>query len=117
MDGGDIRGYTLSSLRANIGIVTQDVFLFTGTIRENILWGRPNATEAEVEEATKNANIHDFIMSLPKGYDTFVGERGVKLSGGQKQRISIARAFLKNPTILILAEATSLIDIDAMKQE
>ncbi len=110
VDGGDIRGYTLSSLRANIGIVTQDVFLFTGTIRENILWGRPNATEAEVEEAAKNANIHDFIMSLPKGYDTFVGERGVKLSGGQKQRISIARAFLKNPPILILDEATSSID-------
>lgn len=110
VDGGDIRGYTLSSLRKNIGIVTQDVFLFTGTIRENILWGRPSATEAEVEEAAKNANIHDFIIGLPDGYDTFVGERGVKLSGGQKQRISIARAFLKNPPILILDEATSALD-------
>ena len=110
IDGGDIRGYTLSSLRANVGIVTQDVFLFTGTIRENILWGRPNATEEEVFEAARNANIHDFITSLPNGYDTFVGERGVKLSGGQKQRISIARAFLKNPPILILDEATSSLD-------
>lgn len=101
---------TLKSLRENIGIVQQDVFLFTGTIKENIMYGNPNATDEEVIEAAKNACLHDFIMGLEDGYDTFIGERGVKLSGGQKQRISIARVFLKNPAILILDEATSALD-------
>lgn len=110
IDGTSIKDLTSESLRRSIGIVQQDVFLFVGTIRENILYGRPNATEEEVIEAAKRANIHDYITSLPKGYDTEIGERGVKLSGGQKQRLSIARVFLKNPAILILDEATSALD-------
>ncbi len=110
IDNVDVRKFTRRSLRKNIGIVQQDVFLFTGTIFENIQCGRFEATKDEVYEAAKNANIHDFIISLPNGYDTYVGERGVKLSGGQKQRISIARVFLKNPPILVLDEATSALD-------
>ncbi len=110
IDNINIKDFTRSSLRKNIGIVQQDVFLFTGTIYENIKCGKFDATEEEVYEAAKRANIHDFIMSLPDGYSTYVGERGVKLSGGQKQRISIARVFLKNPSILILDEATSALD-------
>ena len=110
IDGEDIRKYTLKSLRGNIGIVQQDVYLFSGTVRENILYGNLNATEKEVIEAAKKAEAHDFIMNLKDGYDTYIGERGVKLSGGQKQRISIARVFLKNPAILILDEATSALD-------
>ena len=110
IDGKNISDVTRSSLRRHIGIVTQDVFLFTGTIFENIAYGKEGATMDEVVSAAKLANIHDFIMGLPDGYDTFVGERGVKLSGGQKQRISIARVFLKDPAILILAEATSALD-------
>jgi ATP-binding cassette subfamily B protein len=110
IDGTSLKDITLKSLRRNIGIVQQDVFLFTGTIKENILYGSPEATDEEVIEAAKNANIHEFICSLPEGYSTYVGERGVKLSGGQKQRISIARVFLKNPPILILDEATSALD-------
>ncbi|MFY8260492.1 ABC transporter ATP-binding protein [Clostridium perfringens] len=110
IDDVDISTVTLKSLRENIGIVQQDVFLFTGTIKENIMYGNPNATDEEVIEAAKNACLHDFIMGLEDGYDTFIGERGVKLSGGQKQRISIARVFLKNPAILILDEATSTLD-------
>ncbi len=110
IDGINIRHVSLHDLRRNIGIVQQDVFLFTGTIRENILCGKPEATEAEIIAASKRAKIHDFIMSLENGYDTFIGERGVKLSGGQKQRISIARVFLKNPPIIILDEATSALD-------
>lgn len=110
IDGQDIRGVTLTSLRNAIGIVQQDVYLFTGSIKENIAYGRPGANDEEIIEAAKKANIHDFIMSLPEGYDTYVGERGTRLSGGQKQRISIARVFLKNPKILILDEATSALD-------
>ena len=110
IDDVDISTVTLKSLRENIGIVQQDVFLFTGTIKENIMYGNPNATDEEVIKAAKNACLHDFIMGLEDGYDTFIGERGVKLSGGQKQRISIARVFLKNPAILILDEATSALD-------
>ena len=110
IDGKDIRQLTLESLRRNIGIVQQDVFLFVGTIRENILYGRPNATQEEVIRAARRANIHDYIMTLEKGYDTEIGERGVKLSGGQKQRLSIARVFLKDPAILVLDEATSALD-------
>ena len=110
IDGRDIRRVTLKSLRENIGIVQQEVYLFGGTIRENIAYGKPDATEEEIITAAKEANIHDFIMDLPDGYDTFVGERGARLSGGQKQRISIARVFLKNPPILILDEATSALD-------
>lgn len=110
IDGEDIKEFTLQSLRKNIGIVQQDVYLFCGTVRENIAYGKPDASNEEIIEAAKNANIHDFIMSLPDGYDTFVGERGTRLSGGQKQRISIARVFLKNPPILILDEATSALD-------
>ena len=110
MDGTNIKDFTRKSLRKNIGIVQQDVFLFTGTIRDNIQCGKFDATEDEVIEAAKMANIHDFIMTLPDDYDTYIGERGVKLSGGQKQRISIARVFLKNPPILILDEATSALD-------
>ena len=110
IDGTDIRDLTLDSVRKNIGIVQQDVFLFVGTIRENILYGKPDATEEEMIEAARRANIHDYIMTLVNGYDTEIGERGVKLSGGQKQRLSIARVFLKNPAILILDEATSALD-------
>ena len=101
---------TLSSLRRNIGIVQQDIYLFNASIKENILYGKLDASDEEVIEAAKNANIHDYIMSLENGYDTIIGERGVKLSGGQKQRLSIARVFLKNPPILILDEATSALD-------
>ncbi|MBQ5816086.1 MAG: ATP-binding cassette domain-containing protein, partial [Oscillospiraceae bacterium] len=110
IDGVDVRKITLPSLRDNIGIVQQDVFLFGGTLRDNIMYGRADATEEEMIEAAKKAKIHDFITSLPNGYDSEIGERGVKLSGGQKQRISIARIFLKNPAILILDEATSALD-------
>lgn len=110
VDGKNIKNVTLKSLRKNIGIVQQEVFLFGGTIKENILYGNSEANDEEIIEAAKNANIHDFIMNLPEGYDTYVGERGIKLSGGQKQRISIARVFLKNPPILILDEATSALD-------
>ena len=110
IDGKDIRNLTLDSLRRQIGIVQQDVFLFVGTIRDNILYGRPDATEEEMIEAARRANIHDYIMTLENGYDTEIGERGVKLSGGQKQRISIARVFLKDPAILVLDEATSALD-------
>ena len=110
LDGTDIRNYTLKSLRKNIGLVSQDVFLFAGTIRENILYGSENASEEEMVQAAKNAEIHDTIASLPNGYDTQVGERGIRLSGGQKQRIAIARIFMKNPSILLLDEATSALD-------
>ena len=110
IDGKDIRDVTLKSLRDNIGIVQQDVYMFAGTIYDNISYGRPGATEEEIIEAAKLANAHDFIMSLPHGYATDIGQRGVKLSGGQKQRISIARVFLKNPPILIFDEATSALD-------
>lgn len=110
IDGKDIRHLTLESLRNQIGLVQQDVYLFCGTIRENIAYGKPGASMEEIMDAAKKANIHDFIMSLPDGYDSYVGERGTRLSGGQKQRISIARVFLKNPPILILDEATSALD-------
>lgn len=110
IDGNDIKKFTLKSLRDNIGIVQQDVYLFSGTVYENISYGKPGASREEIIEAAKNANAHEFIMSLPNGYDTDIGQRGVKLSGGQKQRISIARVFLKNPPILIFDEATSALD-------
>ncbi|CCQ97845.1 Uncharacterized ABC transporter ATP-binding protein YwjA [[Clostridium] ultunense Esp] len=110
IDGKDIRDITLKSLRKNIGLVQQDVFLFTGTIMDNISYGDPTKPEEDIIEAAKKARIHDFIMTLPNGYDTYIGEKGVKLSGGQKQRISIARLFLKDPPILILDEATSALD-------
>jgi len=110
IDGNDVRDVTLKSLRNQIGIVQQDVYLFAGTVMDNILYGRPDATREEVIQAAKNANAHDFIMELPDGYDTDIGQRGVKLSGGQKQRLSIARVFLKNPRILIFDEATSALD-------
>ena len=110
VDGQDVRGLTQSSLRRSIGILQQDVFLFADTIRENIRYGRPEASDEEIEEVARRAEIHDEIMALPDGYDSYVGERGVMLSGGQKQRISIARVFLKNPKILILDEATSALD-------
>ncbi len=110
IDGHNIKDIKLKSLRGNIGLVQQDVFLFTGTIMDNISYGDPTKSEEEVIEAAKKARIHDFIMSLPNGYDTYIGEKGVKLSGGQKQRISIARLFLKDPPILILDEATSALD-------
>lgn len=110
IDGVDIKNASIQSLRKNIGLVQQSVFLFTGTIKENIKYGNIDATDEEVVEAAKQASIHDFIMSLPNRYDTYIGERGVKLSGGQQQRISIARIFLKNPPILILDEATSALD-------
>jgi ATP-binding cassette, subfamily B, bacterial len=115
IDGKDIRDIKLESLRKNIGVVQQDVYLFAGTILENISYGKPEASTEEVIDAAKKANAHDFIMGLEKGYETYVGERGVKLSGGQKQRISIARAFLKNPPILILDEATSSLDNQSEK--
>jgi ABC-type multidrug transport system fused ATPase/permease subunit len=110
LDGHDLRDVTLKSLRRQISIVLQDVFLFHGSARENILFGNPNATEEEMVEAAKIANAHDFILNLPDGYDTLIGERGVKLSGGQKQRLAIARAVLKDAPILILDEATSSVD-------
>lgn len=110
IDGMDITEMSRMALRKNIGLVQQDVFLFTGTIRENIAYGRLDASDEEIMEAAKKANIHDYIMTLDEGYDTYIGERGVKLSGGQKQRISIARVFLKDPSILILDEATSALD-------
>ena len=110
VDGKDVRDLTLKSLREAIGIVQQDVYIFAGSIRENIAYGKKGASQEEIEAAAKNANIHDFILSLPEGYDTYVGERGTRLSGGQKQRIAIARVFLKNPPILILDEATSALD-------
>ncbi len=110
LDGGDIKQYTLKSLRKNIGIVQQEVYLFSGTVYENIAYGRLNAGREEVIEAAKEAGAHEFIMNLKDGYDTYIGERGVKLSGGQKQRISIARVFLKNPPVIILDEATSALD-------
>ena len=110
IDGISIKDISLKSLRKNIGIVAQDVFLFTGTIRDNILIGNPKASDEEMIDAAKKAKIHEFIETLPSGYDTYIGERGVKLSGGQKQRISIARIFLKNPPIIILDEATSALD-------
>lgn len=110
IDGKEIHGITLASLRRNIGIVQQDIYLFNASIRDNILYGRLDATEEEVIEAAKRANIHDYIMSMEQGYDTVIGERGVRLSGGQKQRLCIARVFLKNPPILILDEATSALD-------
>ena len=110
LDGKPIDSLTMESVRRNIGIVQQDIYLFNASIRENILYGRPDATEEEVVEAAKRANIHDYIMTLESGYDTVIGERGVRLSGGQKQRLSIARVFLKDPAILILDEATSALD-------
>lgn len=115
IDGIDIRDLKVKSLRNSIGIVQQDVYMFGGTIRENIAYGKPGASDKEIIEAAIKANAHEFIMSLEKGYDTYVGERGVKLSGGQKQRISIARVFLKNPPILILDEATSALDNESEK--
>ncbi len=115
VDGHDVRQLKLKSLREAIGIVQQDVYIFAGTVRENIAYGKKAATQQEIEEAAKNANIHDFIMGLEDGYDTYVGERGTRLSGGQKQRIAIARVFLKNPPILILDEATSALDNESEK--
>ena len=110
VDGTDVRDVTQTSLRKNIGIIQQDVFMFAGTVRENIRYGRPDASDEEIVEAAVRAEIHNEIMEMPDGYDTYIGERGVMLSGGQKQRISIARVFLKNPKILILDEATSALD-------
>ena len=110
VDGKDIRTYTLKSLRDQIGVVQQDVYLFAGTVMENIRYGRPDATDEEVIAAAKQANAHEFILSLPNGYESDIGQRGIKLSGGQKQRLSIARVFLKNPPILIFDEATSALD-------
>lgn len=115
VDDIDIRDITLRSLRQNIGMVQQDVYLFVGSVKDNIRYGRPDATDEEIVEAAKNANAHDFIMELPDGYDTYIGQRGVKLSGGQKQRLSIARVFLKNPPILIFDEATSALDNESEK--
>lgn len=115
LDGINIKDLTLTSLRENIGVVAQDVYLFSGSIRENIAYGKRNATEEEIVAAAKMAGAHEFIESLPNGYDTYVGERGVKLSGGQKQRISIARVFLKNPPVLIMDEATSALDNESEK--
>jgi ATP-binding cassette subfamily B protein len=115
VDGKDIKEVTMASLRDNIGVVQQDVYLFSGSVRENIAYGKREATDEEIIEAAKLAGAHDFITSLPDGYNTYVGERGVKLSGGQKQRISIARLFLKNPPILILDEATSALDNESEK--
>ncbi len=115
IDGKDIKSVTLDSLRSNIGVVAQDVYLFSGSVRENIAYGKTDATDEEIFEAARLAGAHEFISSLPDGYDTYVGERGVKLSGGQKQRISIARVFLKNPPILILDEATSALDNESEK--
>lgn len=115
IDGTDIRDITINSLRKSIGIVQQDVYLFAGTVMDNIRYGKLEATREEIIEAAKNANAHDFIMELPEGYDTYIGQRGIKLSGGQKQRLSIARVFLKNPPILIFDEATSSLDNESEK--
>lgn len=115
IDGMDVRKIALKSLRSQIGIVQQDVYLFVGTVLDNIRYGKPDASREEIIEAAKNANAHEFIMSLPDGYDTDIGQRGVKLSGGQKQRLSIARVFLKNPPILIFDEATSSLDNESEK--
>ncbi|MDD5764424.1 MAG: ATP-binding cassette domain-containing protein, partial [Candidatus Bipolaricaulis anaerobius] len=112
LDGYDLRDLTLASLRRQVSLVLQEVFLFHGTVRENILFGRPDATEEEMIEAARVANAHDFIAELPQGYDTMIGERGVKLSGGQRQRLAIARAVLKDAPILILDEATSAVDTE-----
>ena len=116
IDGKDIRSLTLNSLRSTIGVVQQDVYIFSGSLKDNIAYGRLDATDEEILEAAKNANIHDFIVSLQEGYDTYVGERGIRLSGGQKQRIAIARVFLKNPKILILDEATSALDNESERR-
>ncbi len=115
MDGTDIREFTLKSLRNNIGIVQQDIYLFTGSVMDNIRYGCPGATDAQIVAAAQNANAHEFIMNLPEGYDTNIGQRGIKLSGGQKQRLSIARVFLKNPPVLIFDEATSALDNESEK--
>lgn len=115
LDGTDIRKFTLKSLRNNIGIVQQDVYLFTGSVMDNIRYGCPDATDAQIVAAAQNANAHEFIMNLPEGYDTNIGQRGIKLSGGQKQRLSIARVFLKNPPVLIFDEATSALDNESEK--
>ena len=115
LDGTDIRHIKLEELRNHIGIVQQDVYLFAGSIMDNIRYGRPDATDEEVVRAAKNANAHEFIISFPEGYDTDIGQRGVKLSGGQKQRLSIARVFLKNPEVLIFDEATSALDNESEK--
>jgi ATP-binding cassette subfamily B protein len=115
LDGQDIRDLRLRSLRKNIGIVHQDVYLFAGTVADNIRYGKPGASKAEIIEAAKKANAHDFIMTLPDGYDTDIGQRGVKLSGGQKQRLSIARVFLKDPPVIIFDEATSALDNESEK--
>jgi ATP-binding cassette subfamily B protein len=110
LDGKNIKDITLHSLRSNIGVVAQDVYLFSGTVYDNLIYGKEDATMEEIVEAANQAGAHDFIMSLPDGYDTYIGERGLKLSGGQKQRLSIARVFLKNPPVLLLDEATSALD-------
>ena len=110
VDGRNVKTVTQQSLRRNIGVIQQEVFMFAGTIRENIRYGRPDATDAEIEEAARRAEIHAEILRMPDGYDSYIGERGVMLSGGQKQRVAIARVFLKNPKILILDEATSALD-------
>ena len=115
LDGTDIRHIKLEELRGHIGIVQQDVYLFAGSIMDNIRYGRPEATDEDVIRAAKNANAHEFIMNFPDGYDTDIGQRGVKLSGGQKQRLSIARVFLKNPEVLIFDEATSALDNESEK--
>jgi ATP-binding cassette subfamily B protein len=112
IDGHDIRDVTLESLRANVGIVMQEVFLFNATIRDNIAYGRPGATDEEIMEAAKIARLHDFIMTLPEGYETWVGERGITLSGGQKQRVAIARTLLMDPKILVLDDSTSSVDME-----
>src|SRR5678816_2214648 len=115
LDGINIKNITLNSLRRNVGVVQQDVYLFAGTVFENIRYGKPEASEIDVIEAAKKANAHDFIMTLPNGYQTDIGQRGVKLSGGQKQRLSIARVFLKDPPVLIFDEATSALDNESEK--
>ena len=115
VDGKDVRTLQIKSLRDNIGVVQQDVYLFAGSVYDNIAYGRPGASREEVIQAARNANAHTFIMELPQGYDTDIGQRGIKLSGGQKQRLSIARVFLKNPPILIFDEATSALDNESEK--